>query len=554
MQYGTIQNDINVDINCPTLAATRRRRRSTINDTDQRQHQRQQEHEPLKLQFNNFISTANNMNPVRREGSVISQNLMKRIKGKIEFRKRRRIRPCLSVCQTVEQKCPYLLPADRAPALPTQYAGEPTFLCLDQNIPETGEQLKKSSHGPSDCCYTYCGDVQNGLCTYCNEYAEIRETDLLAISEKRKIRNITLQPTKIKNEKPPIRLETRIRAKLGLNQTDDNVLMASIAIAISNETLWPTNETQLIERLPYYAYCDGVFYYDDDINDMPEKATSGNCYALPTMQSRCSIPYYADDYVSAAKRSQDLSRSQCWLLWLSIILCLSSTYRSVNYQTIQKRILHHESYKYIGSGVIQLHKHQGIIVYDYNKRLPNKKFMKWMFEVIMMMRCKVVIKIYNNGVEGSTLKILSQFARRSKLKLNIYKKSDCNGNNKINLGTPYTFKNKLLLFVKENLIVIIIKIVIAVDAVVIIIIFINELTKMGTLRMLKKRYFSNNSNCNTTFHTFHVKDNIQQQKQPRKQKFNSSSRQRRRQNKDSQSQSQTHCTMVDVLVVDDLIN
>jgi hypothetical protein len=44
--------------------------------------------------------------------------------------KRIRIRPCLSVCQTVEQKCPYMLPADRAPAYPTQYAGEPTFLCL----------------------------------------------------------------------------------------------------------------------------------------------------------------------------------------------------------------------------------------------------------------------------------------------------------------------------------------------------------------------------------------------------------------------------------------
>lgn len=54
--------------------------------------------------------------------------------GQVEFRKRRRIRPCLSVCQTVEQKCPYLLPADRAPALPTQYAGEPTFLCLGELI------------------------------------------------------------------------------------------------------------------------------------------------------------------------------------------------------------------------------------------------------------------------------------------------------------------------------------------------------------------------------------------------------------------------------------
>lgn len=43
---------------------------------------------------------------------------------------RRKIRPCLSVCQTVEENCPYMLPNDRAPAMPTQYAGEPTFLCL----------------------------------------------------------------------------------------------------------------------------------------------------------------------------------------------------------------------------------------------------------------------------------------------------------------------------------------------------------------------------------------------------------------------------------------
>lgn len=41
-----------------------------------------------------------------------------------------RAKPCRSVCQTVEQQCPYFLPGDRAPAHPTQYAGEPTFLCL----------------------------------------------------------------------------------------------------------------------------------------------------------------------------------------------------------------------------------------------------------------------------------------------------------------------------------------------------------------------------------------------------------------------------------------
>uniref|UniRef100_T1H0V1 Uncharacterized protein n=1 Tax=Megaselia scalaris TaxID=36166 RepID=T1H0V1_MEGSC len=90
---------------------------------------------------------------------------------KIEFLKRKRIRPCLSVCQTVEQKCPYLLPGDRAPSYPTQYAGEPTFLCLDPNIPETGEQLRKSSDGPPECCYTYCGYPEDGLCTYCDEFA-----------------------------------------------------------------------------------------------------------------------------------------------------------------------------------------------------------------------------------------------------------------------------------------------------------------------------------------------------------------------------------------------
>lgn len=57
--------------------------------------------------------------------------LRSRRKARLE-QKRIRIRPCLSVCQTVEQKCPYMLPADRAPAYPTQYAGEPTFLCLGQ--------------------------------------------------------------------------------------------------------------------------------------------------------------------------------------------------------------------------------------------------------------------------------------------------------------------------------------------------------------------------------------------------------------------------------------
>lgn len=80
-----------------------------------------------------------------------------------------RIRPCLDVCQTVEQKCPYMLPGDRAPALPTQYAGEPTFLCRDLNIQETGGQLLKSNSGPTECCYDYCGSIpQSGVCARCD--------------------------------------------------------------------------------------------------------------------------------------------------------------------------------------------------------------------------------------------------------------------------------------------------------------------------------------------------------------------------------------------------
>ncbi|KPI93297.1 PREDICTED: uncharacterized protein LOC106116918 [Papilio xuthus] len=75
-----------------------------------------------------------------------------------------RLKPCLSVCQLVEQHCPYFLPADRAPAYPTQYAGEPTFLCLDARIPETGAQANKSNYGADECCYWNC---EARLCYRC---------------------------------------------------------------------------------------------------------------------------------------------------------------------------------------------------------------------------------------------------------------------------------------------------------------------------------------------------------------------------------------------------
>ncbi|CAH1400308.1 unnamed protein product [Nezara viridula] len=64
------------------------------------------------------------------------------------------IKPCRSFCHRVEQKCPFFLPLDKGPV---HYAGEPAFLCLDPNIEETGEQLEKSSYGPSTCCYDACG-------------------------------------------------------------------------------------------------------------------------------------------------------------------------------------------------------------------------------------------------------------------------------------------------------------------------------------------------------------------------------------------------------------
>ncbi|XP_044752542.1 transmembrane protein FAM155A [Coccinella septempunctata] len=92
----------------------------------------------------------------------------------------RRVRPCLGVCQDVERQCPFLLPGDitiipgETTTHPTpQYAGEPTFLCLDLNIPLTGQQRLRSSHvGEEDCCYSHCGSPGRGggtmeLCEHC---------------------------------------------------------------------------------------------------------------------------------------------------------------------------------------------------------------------------------------------------------------------------------------------------------------------------------------------------------------------------------------------------
>ncbi|XP_071442485.1 NALCN channel auxiliary factor 2 [Hetaerina americana] len=68
-----------------------------------------------------------------------------------------RVWPCRGVCHTVEQRCPFVLPGDRVPGHPTQYAGEPSFICQDPNIPEIEVQLENSAYGDHRrCCYTHC--------------------------------------------------------------------------------------------------------------------------------------------------------------------------------------------------------------------------------------------------------------------------------------------------------------------------------------------------------------------------------------------------------------
>ncbi|XP_049887304.1 uncharacterized protein LOC126381837 [Pectinophora gossypiella] len=98
----------------------------------------------------------------RRAGGVVGRWVRAAAAG--PGRPLARLKPCLSVCQLVEQHCPYFLPADRAPAYPTQYAGEPTFLCLDARIPETGGQANNSNYGSDECCYWYC---EGRLCYRC---------------------------------------------------------------------------------------------------------------------------------------------------------------------------------------------------------------------------------------------------------------------------------------------------------------------------------------------------------------------------------------------------
>lgn len=75
-----------------------------------------------------FIAWTNTKNKQKTKTHQI------RSKRKTEITRRKKIRPCLKVCQKVEEQCPYLLPGDRAPGYNTQYAGEPTFLCTGNHL------------------------------------------------------------------------------------------------------------------------------------------------------------------------------------------------------------------------------------------------------------------------------------------------------------------------------------------------------------------------------------------------------------------------------------
>ncbi|RWS10738.1 uncharacterized protein B4U79_05761 [Dinothrombium tinctorium] len=60
------------------------------------------------------------------------------------------VKPCRSLCERVEQKCPYLHPASGE-----QYAGEPVFICIDPRIPES-QNATDLPYGKPGKCYDLC--------------------------------------------------------------------------------------------------------------------------------------------------------------------------------------------------------------------------------------------------------------------------------------------------------------------------------------------------------------------------------------------------------------
>lgn len=182
------------------------------------------------------------------------------------------------------------------------------YFCLslplaDQNIPETGEQLKKSSYGPNDCCYSYCDGPASGICTICQEFAPPLDPGQQAASSNSsgpRVHNITLTLSS-----PPA----------------EHARAASISLALRNvsqATESAGGGGELLQRLPYYAHHDSVYYYDvDEGSDMPPTAVSDGCAAVPAVTSRCEIPYFASG-VAPTPPTQ-------LLVWLSALLGLLSS-------------------------------------------------------------------------------------------------------------------------------------------------------------------------------------------------------------------------------------
>lgn len=62
-----------------------------------------------------------------------------------------RIKPCISFCERVEQRCPYLHPITRE-----QYGGQPVFICRDPNIPFVPEITPDIPCSEPGKCYDLC--------------------------------------------------------------------------------------------------------------------------------------------------------------------------------------------------------------------------------------------------------------------------------------------------------------------------------------------------------------------------------------------------------------
>lgn len=62
-----------------------------------------------------------------------------------------KILPCISFCERVEQRCPYLHPITKE-----QYGGQPVFICRDPNIPYVPKITPDIPYGDPYQCYDLC--------------------------------------------------------------------------------------------------------------------------------------------------------------------------------------------------------------------------------------------------------------------------------------------------------------------------------------------------------------------------------------------------------------